>query len=123
MSRVGKQPVALPDKVQVKLEGSKITVEGPLGRLERSLSEGITCQNDAANRRLVLSRASDTKQQRMLHGLERSLVRNMVVGVTQGYRKEMEIVGIGYSAKLEAGVLLLEVGFANTIRFEVPKGL
>ena len=72
MSRVGKQPVALPDKVQVKLEGNKVTVEGPLGRLERSLSEGITCQNDAANRRLVLSRASDTKQQRMLHGLDQN---------------------------------------------------
>jgi large subunit ribosomal protein L6 len=123
MSRVGKQPVTLPDKVQVKLEGNRITIEGPLGRLERSLSEGITCRNDAANRRLVLSRASETKQQRMLHGLERSLVRNMVVGVTQGYRKEMEIVGIGYSAKLDGGALLLELGFANTIRFEVPKGI
>ena len=123
MSRVGKQPVALPDKVQVKLEGNKITIEGPLGRLERTLSQGITCQNDAANRRLVLTRASDVKQQRMLHGLERNLVRNMVVGVTQGYRKEMEINGIGYSAKLDAGALLLEVGYANTIKFAIPKGL
>jgi len=123
MSRVGKQPVPLPDKVQVKLEGNKVTVQGPLGTLERSLSEGITCQNDAANRRLVLSRASDTKQQRMLHGLERSLVKNMVVGVTQGYRKEMEIIGIGFSAKLDAGALLLELGFANTSKLEIPKGI
>jgi len=123
MSRVGKQPVALPDKVQVKLEGNKIIVEGPLGRLERSLSQGITCRNDAANRRLVLTRASDAKQQRMLHGLERSLIRNMVIGVTEGYRKEMEIIGIGYSAKLDAGALLLELGFANTIKFEIPKGI
>jgi large subunit ribosomal protein L6 len=123
MSRVGKQPVALPDKVQVKLEGNRIMVEGPLGRLERTLSEGIACRNDAANRRLVFSRASETKQLRMLHGLERNLVRNMVVGVTQGYRKEMEIVGIGYSAKLDGGALLLELGFANTVKFEIPKGI
>jgi large subunit ribosomal protein L6 len=113
----------LPDKVQVKLEGNKVTIEGPLGCLERSLSDGITCQNDAANRRLMLSRAADTKQQRMLHGLERSLIKNMVVGVTQGYWKEMEIVGIGYSAKLDGGALLLELGFANTIKFEIPKGV
>ena len=59
----------------------------------------------------------------MLHGLERSLLKNMVVGVTQGYRKEMEIVGIGFSAKLDGGALLLEVGFANTIKFEIPKGI
>jgi large subunit ribosomal protein L6 len=123
MSRVGKQPIPLPDKVQVKLEGSKVMIEGPLGRLERSLSEGITCQNDTANHRLVIGRSSESKQQRMLHGLERSLVRNMVVGVTQGYRKDMEIIGIGFSAKLEGGSLLLEVGFANTIKFEVPKGI
>ena len=83
------------------MDGNKVAIEGPLGRLERSLSAGITCPNDAAGKRLVLSRASDTQQHRMLHGLERNLVRNMVLGVTQGYRKDLEIVGIGYNAKLE----------------------
>ena len=123
MSRIGKQPVPVPDKVRISLDGNKVAVEGPLGRLERSLSAGITCAHDAANKRLVLSRASDVQQQRMLHGLERSLVRNMVVGVTQGYRKDLEIVGIGYSAKLDGKTLLIEVGYANTIKLELPEGI
>jgi len=123
MSRIGKQPVPVPDNVRVSLDGSKVAIEGPLGRLERSLSAGITCAHDGANKKLVLSRASDSQQHRMLHGLERTLVRNMVLGVTQGYRKSLEIVGIGYNAKLEGNAFLLEVGYANTIRLEVPAGI
>lgn len=123
MSRIGKQPVPVPDNVRVSLDGNKVTVEGPLGRLERSLCAGITCRHDPATRKLVLSRASDSQQHRMLHGLERTLVRNMVLGVTQGYRKSLEVIGIGYNAKLEGGALLLEVGYANTIKLTVPPGI
>jgi large subunit ribosomal protein L6 len=123
MSRIGKQPVALPDKVKAVQEGAKIAIEGPLGRLEHVLAEGITCEKDDAKRQLVLRRASDTKPQRMLHGLERSLIRNMVLGVTQGYKKDLEVVGIGYTVKLEGKVLNLELGFANTVKVEVPAGI
>jgi large subunit ribosomal protein L6 len=123
MSRIGKQPVALPEKVKATVNGAKVLIEGPLGRLERILAGGITCEFDQAKRQLLLKRASDGKQHRMLHGLERSLVRNMVRGVTEGYKKDLEVVGIGYSVKLEGVVLNLELGFANTIKLDVPKGI
>ena len=123
MSRIGKQPVALVDKVKASVEGNKVTIEGPLGRLERGLSAGITCEQDEQKRQLVLRRASDSKPHRMLHGLERSLLKNMVIGVTRGYRKELEVVGIGYSVKVEGKTLNLELGFANTVKLPIPDGI
>lgn len=123
MSRVGKQPIALPEKVKATVQASKVVIEGPLGRLEHVLPAGIACEKDEAKKLLVLTRAADNKPMRMLHGLSRSLVRNMVVGVTQGYKKELEINGIGYNVKMEGKFLTMELGFANTIKMEIPQGI
>ena len=123
MSRIGKQPIVLPDKVKAGIAGSTVAIEGPLGRLERVLNPGISCAADETGRRLTISRASDAKELRMIHGLERTLVNNMVIGVTKGYRKELEIVGVGYNVRLDAAVLSLEVGFSNPVRLTVPKGI
>lgn len=123
MSRVGKQPIALPEKVKAAVSGSRVTVEGPLGKLEHTVGQGIQCSLDETGRILKLTRVSDAKPHRMQHGLDRALVRNMVVGVTAGYKKELEVVGIGYSCKLEGNTLVLEVGFSNAIKVAVPKGI
>ena len=123
MSRIGKLPVPIPDKVKVRIQGNSVTVEGPLGTLERKLNNGITAEVDEAKRQIIVKRASESKPQRMLHGLERSLVNNMVLGVTKGYRKDLEIVGIGYSVKSEGGAVTLDVGFSNAVRLPIPQGI
>ena len=131
MSRIGKQPVPLADKVKASVDGNKVIIEGPLGRLEHGLAAGITCElvlsgaegKDDQKRHLILRRASDSKPHRMLHGLERSLVKNMVIGVTRGYRKDLEVVGIGYSVKVEGKTLNLELGFANSVKLPIPEGI
>lgn len=123
MSRIGKQPVVLPEKVKAAVNGKKVTVEGPLGRLERTVNAGIGVSYDEAKRQVVVTRSSDAQQLRMLHGLERTLINNMVVGVTKGYKKELEIIGIGYNAKMEGQNLVLDVGFANAIKLAVPTGV
>jgi len=123
MSRIGKMPVAIPDRVTVQIKGSTVTVEGPLGKLERKLNNGISAELDEAKRQVLLKRASESKPHRMLHGLERSLVNNMVLGVTKGYRKELEIVGIGYSVKAEGNAVVLDVGFSNAVRMPVTQGI
>ena len=123
MSRIGKQPVVIPDKVKVSLASDRVTVEGPLGRLEHVLPSGITCEVDSDKKVLTVQRASDAKPHRELHGLTRTLINNMVVGVTEGYRKDLEIVGIGYSVRQEGESLAFQVGFANTVRLTVPQGI
>ena len=123
MSRIGKQPIPVPDKVKVSLDGSFVTVEGPLGKQEHRMPIGITAEVDTENKQVVVSRVSDAKPHRELHGLERTLIANMVIGVTDGYKKELEIIGIGYSAKLAGATLELGVGFANTIVLDIPDGL
>ncbi len=123
MSRVGRQVIAIPDKVKIACEGRRVAVEGPLGRLEHSLVIGITAEVDGGRKQVVVRRDAETKTLRMMHGLERSLVSNMVRGVTQGYKKELEIHGVGYSIRQEGGALLLELGFANVVKLPVPKGI
>jgi len=123
MSRVGKQPIPLPEDVKVGIEGGLVRVEGPLGRLEHRLPEGIRCEMDEGAKCLLVRRASDSKAHKMLHGLSRTLIHNMVVGVKQGYRKELEIVGIGYNVRIERNAVVLQVGFANSVRLPIPEGL
>jgi len=123
MSRIGKQPVALPEKVKAAVSGNKVSVEGPLGKLERAVSAEIQVGLDEAQRRIVLTRSSDAKTVRMLHGLERTLVNNMVVGVTKGYRKDLEVVGVGYNVRVDGSVLAIELGFAEAAKFTVPAGI
>jgi len=123
MSRIGKQPIAVPEKVEVTIADGSVTVKGPLGTLSHRLPDGITCAWDAAKRVLRVERASDAKRFRELHGLTRTLINNMVIGVTQGYSKELEVVGVGYSVRKEGNALNFQVGFANTVRVELPQGI
>lgn len=123
MSRLGKKPVLLPEKVQVRIEDHHVTVEGPLGKLEWDFPRPISVQFDPQARALVVSRQDDSRQTKAFHGLTRALLQNMVVGVTQGYEKRLEIVGVGYLAAVQGQVLQLRVGYANELQKPIPPGL
>ncbi|MEN6496885.1 MAG: 50S ribosomal protein L6 [Thermoguttaceae bacterium] len=123
MSRIGKKPVAVPDSVKVAIADHKITVEGPLGKLEQDFRPEIDLVFDAGAKAVTVSRNCETRLARALHGLSRALVRNMIDGVTKGYEKRLEIVGVGYIAALQNNVLQLRVGFANELQKPVPAGL
>jgi large subunit ribosomal protein L6 len=122
MSRIGKAPVPVPSGVEVTLAGRHITVKGPQGTLERDLPGEITVQHDDGQ--LLVQRPNDERENRALHGLVRSLVNNMVVGVTQGFIKELEIVGVGYRATAQGpNRLELALGFSHPVRVEAPDGI
>lgn len=121
MSRVGLAPISIPSGVEVKLEGKKVSVKGPKGQLERVLPEEISIeQNDGE---LKLSRIKDTREVKALHGLYRSLVANMVLGVTNGYEKNLEIHGVGYRAQKKGNDIELSVGFSHTVTKAAPAGI
>lgn len=121
MSRIGKQPVALPQGVNMTLDGRTLVCKGPKGSVKLPLAEGITA-TVAANT-VLIQRSNDEKPSRAMHGTTRALVANMVVGVTKGYSKSLEIVGVGYRAVLQGKKIVLNVGFANTIEVMIPEGL
>lgn len=123
MSRIGKKPIALPDGVEVTLEGRMITVKGPLGRLQYEHRPEVTVTVDTEAKQIVVTRGNDQRQSRAFHGMTRALVANMVEGVSKGFERGLEIVGRGYEAKLQGGKLLLNVGYADTREFEIPDGL
>jgi large subunit ribosomal protein L6 len=123
MSRIGKQPVTVPTGVKIGVAGQELSIEGPLGKLSIGLRPEIAAKYDEAAQQLVLTRKDDSRQARALHGLSRALVQNMVVGVTKGYEKKLEIVGVGYLAAIQKGVLQLRVGYANEIHKPIPAGL
>lgn len=123
MSRIGKQPVVVPGNVKVAVSGKQISVEGPLGKLSRELRPEVSAKFDEAAKQIVVSRKDDSRLARALHGLSRALIQNMVEGVTKGYEKKLEIVGVGYLAALQKGVLQLRVGFANEVQLKIPAGL
>lgn len=121
MSRVGKQPIPLPQGVKVNILADKIEVEGPKGKLASPLFPGIQAKVEDNN--LVLSRADDSKKQRSFHGLNRSLVYNAVVGVSSGFSKQLEIVGVGYRAKLERNKLELNLGYSKPVIYTIPSDI
>jgi large subunit ribosomal protein L6 len=123
MSRIGKQPVSVPAGVKVKVADGKVYVEGPKGKLERSYHPAMTVQHDDKANVLRVSRPDDERQNRALHGLTRSLIANMVEGVTKGFEKRLKIEGIGYQARLDKKTLVLTVGYANAIEKEPPAGV
>ncbi len=124
MSRIGRKPVVVPANVKVSVADSTVNVEGPKGKLAFSYRDGIAVQYDDAAKQLLVTRADDERQNRALHGLTRSLIANMVQGVTTGYSKKLEIVGVGYQAQLKkANTVALQVGFANQIVMEAPEGV
>lgn len=121
MSRVGKAPVPIPDKVKVDLDGGSITVTGPKGTLSRELHPAMTVAIEGNE--IQVTRPSDAKQHRSLHGLTRALVNNMVVGCSEGFRKELEMVGVGYRAEAIDKAVVLHLGYSHTIAFLPPEGV
>jgi len=123
MSRIGKQPVAIPAGVKIGVAGNAISVEGPLGKLEWNVHPEMQVEYDEAAKQVRVDRRSDLRLARALHGLSRAIIQNMVQGVTKGYEKKLEIVGVGYLAAVQKDKLQLRVGFANEIHMPIPKGL
>ena len=121
MSRIGKLPVTVPAGVTVTQNGNNITVKGPRGQLSRALPQVITVSQE--NGTLVATRPSDDPQHKALHGLTRSLVSNMVEGVTKGFQKTLEIVGVGYKAETRPYGLQLALGFSHPVEFRAPEGI
>jgi large subunit ribosomal protein L6 len=123
MSRLGKKPVAIPEKVKVHIHDHHVVVEGPLGKLEWDYPAPIQVGLDEQGKSLVVTRTSDQRQAKALHGLTRALLQNMVIGVTQGYERRLEVVGVGYLAAVQGNVLQLRVGLANEIQKPIPPDL
>jgi large subunit ribosomal protein L6 len=122
MSRIGKSPIPVPSGVDVSVSGNHVSVNGPKGRLERTVPGAITVRQEGET--LVVERPNDERQNRALHGLVRSLVNNMVVGVTEGFRKELEIVGVGYRATAKGtNALELALGFSHPVNVTAPDGV
>jgi large subunit ribosomal protein L6 len=121
MSRVGKKPVAIPAGVKVNVHPDRIAFEGPKGKLESPLRPGIKAALEGAE--LVFTRSDDSKTSRTDHGLGRALAQNAVRGVTEGYVKQLEIVGVGYKAKVEKGKLEISLGYSRPIVYAVPDGV
>lgn len=123
MSRIGKKPVTILDGVKVGVNGCVVNVEGPKGKLQWEHRAEIEVRCDEEAKSVVVTRKSDDRQSRALHGLTRSLIQNMIVGVKEGYEKRLEIVGVGYIATLQGDTLQLRVGFANELKKKIPSGL
>ncbi len=121
MSRIGRMPVIIPAGVKVKIQGREITVEGSKGKLTREFHPDIkVAQEDG---KLVVTRSSDNRLQRSLHGLTRSLLNNMVEGVTKGFEKNLELSGVGYRAQKAGNKLTLQIGYSHPVEFDPPKGI
>ena len=121
MSRIGKQPVPVPDGVEITIDGSRVTVKSKLGQLERSIHPSIRLVREGGD--LLVQRQSDTMQDRALHGLTRALVANMVTGVAQGFSKVLLIEGTGYRAETQGDALVLNVGYSHPVRVEPKLGI
>lgn len=121
MSRVGKQPIDIPEGIKVSISSDKIEFESQKGKLESTLSPGIKAE--ILDKKLVLTRSDDSKEQRTSHGLSRSLAYNALTGVSKGFSKQLEIVGVGYRSKLDKGYLELSLGYSKPIMYKVPEGI
>jgi large subunit ribosomal protein L6 len=121
MSRIGKQPIAVPDGVEVSIQPELVKVKGPKGELEERVSRQIgVAQEDGE---ILVTRSTDRGEHRALHGLTRSLIANMVEGVTNGYEKRLEIQGVGYRAQLQGQKLVLALGYSHPIELDAPEGI
>ncbi len=121
MSRTGKKPIAVPEGVEVKISGDLVEVSGPLGRLAQKLYPKIKVTKKDGQ--ILVERLSNNKYYRSLHGLARSLINNLIIGVTKGFRKELIITGMGYRAKLEGRILNLQLGYSHPVKFSLPEGI
>jgi large subunit ribosomal protein L6 len=121
MSRIGKQPIPVPDGVEVTIEPELVRVKGPKGELAERVSREIAIEQ--SNGELIVTRPTDRGEHRALHGLTRSLIFNMVEGVTNGYEKRLEIQGVGYRAQLQGRKLVLALGYSHPVELEAPEGI
>ncbi len=121
MSRIGKKPIAIPAGVEVKLDGNTVTVKGPKDTLTQTVHPNMEVKVEGTE--LLVTRPNDQKENRALHGLTRSLLANMVTGVTEGFTKELEINGVGYRAAMEGNTLVLTIGYSHLVKMETPDGL
>lgn len=121
MSRVGRVPVAIPDQVAVTIDAGVVRVEGPKGKLAQPVPPGIAV--DVADKAVTVKRVDDRQTTRALHGLTRTLVHNMVLGVTTGFSKELEIQGVGLKAQIEKQTLTLSLGYSHPVTYHVPAGV
>ncbi len=121
MSRIGKQPIPVPDGVEVSIDAGVVKVKGPKGELEQRVARDMEVKTEDGQ--IVVTRPTDRGEHRALHGLTRSLIANMVEGVTEGFEKRLEIQGVGYRAQLRGKALELAVGFSHTVPIEAPEGI
>ena len=121
MSRIGNKPITVPAEVQVKIDGQNVTVTGPKGTLEREIHKNISLEmNDNT---ITVKRINDEPSNRSLHGLTRTLIQNMIIGVTSGYSKELQINGVGYRVQKQGNNLNLTLGYSHPVIFEAPEGI
>lgn len=118
MSRIGKKPVEVPENVKVTIAEKSLLVEGPKGKLSLDAPQGVSLENKDS--KVYVSRVSDTKQFRSNHGTVRSLVANMIKGVTEGYKKDLEIKGVGFRAQIQDKKLVISLGFSHPVEFSIP---
>ena len=122
MSRIGRLPIDMPKTVKASIKDGVITVEGPKGKLSQAICNDAI-KVEIGETQIVVSRANDEKATKAAHGLMRQLIRNMVIGVSEGYQKSLTIVGVGYKAELQKNILVLTLGFANDIEYVIPEGV
>jgi large subunit ribosomal protein L6 len=121
MSRIGKQPISVPDKVKVALKATELHVEGPKGKTTSPIPQGISCEQK--DNTLVFARRDDTGEQRSLHGLTRALAANAIRGVSEGFLKELDIVGVGFKAEARGQSVVFNLGFSHPIEYPIPDGI
>ncbi len=121
MSRIGRQPIAIPQGVEVKIEGNLVTVKGPKGQLSRELHKDMIIEMN--ENEILVKRPSEEKFHKSLHGLTRTLVNNMIEGVTKGFEKSLELVGVGYRAQKQGNKLVLTVGYSHPVEIEPKPGI
>ena len=121
MSRIGRLPIDMPKTVKASIADGVITVEGPKGKLTQTISPAIDVAIEAD--KIVVSRQNEEKSTKAAHGLMRQLIRNMVVGVSDGYQKNLVIIGVGYKAELQKNILVMTLGYANDIEYVIPEGI
>ncbi len=121
MSRVGKKPVPIPDKVQVNIDGTEVTVKGPKGELYHRFPVDMTIEQEGAE--VIVTRPTDQRHHRALHGMTRALINNMVIGVSEGFTKTLTIEGVGYRAEMEGKTMVMHVGFSHPVPVEPPENV
>ncbi|MBQ3518776.1 MAG: 50S ribosomal protein L6 [Clostridia bacterium] len=121
MSRIGRKPITVPAGVDVTIDGNAVTVKGPKGTLSGTFNSNMSIELDAGV--ITVSRPNDEKENRALHGLTRTLISNMVEGVSNGFKKELEIVGVGYRAAMEGKSVVLTIGYSHPVKMDPPEGV